>query len=332
MVKRPKLKKITCRLHQTSSINNISDDVSDSKSKDKVTVNNNLESGNTITEQNRNEIGNVSNDILTNEDVTENTTHNKYKIKITSDYDYNQKTILSKTIEKIQQDYDINPIIIENWLKDEMFEDKFKNVISENFVSVFKETNEELDKLLSIINEEKYVDDNFPDDKLKCGMILDEYNNGYINYCNQHKYLHQIGRENTDNRLNKDMINIINSKKNAIEHTFVCKSGKEILDEKIFVIKFNIYRKFINNSAVHLYLKFIDEIFVNYNTYLVHHNYLDEVVKWLKTSEKDFISTILHSKSNSDEQNYIKLYINHANYHNFMSVDNNRKFKLISIN
>ncbi len=70
-----------------------------------------------------------------------------------------------------------------------------------------------------------------PGEREKCGRIINIHNNGYIEYCNLHKYMHPHPEMN------------ISSKGSAVEHQFIVKDNHQIIREHF---QNQIYSQYVN--------------------------------------------------------------------------------------
>lgn len=191
------------------------------------------------------------------------------KIVLNLELEYNHIQVLKQFIRLVHKKYDINPILIERWLNN----DKFYTILKETDISCFKQVMSKDNKLFKKLNElgnhSQFVDEYMPWEKEKCGQIMEEFSNGYISYCNKHRYLH-IGDE--------------------LDHSFIEKNGKDIIDEKLFILKFNLYLEYTRLLASQLTNIFIDELKKMYFARVINCNGVKKevIIEWLKTHPEDF--------------------------------------------
>ena len=112
------------------------------------------------------------------------------------------------------------------------------------------------------------------------------YSNGYIKFCNQHRYLHQT-----------------KEKQNEIDHFFVAKTANEIIDEKIFSLNFNLYVDYTRKLAQEIRNEFDLMIQRNYQEHLVAQTQFVELSQWLQTHTLDFREK---RPTYQDEQVFVK--------------------------
>jgi len=202
----------------------------------------------------------------------------KPNIVLIGDYDYNEQQVLKKVINNLQQQIDINPDLLEKWLNSQYFIAFLENKDRECYREIMNLSNPVLDKLLDISHVESFIDEYLFWEKEMCGQVLDEFGNGYIKYCNKHKYLHQTG-------LTKKSTN------DQADHTFVRKTANEILEEQIFKVKFHMYLQITRNLAQSVENEFFRYITrLGYQEFYVPVEEANILVKWLTESKESFRS------------------------------------------
>ncbi len=212
------------------------------------------------------------------------------KIRVKDRYDYNQQQVLKRLIYSIQHKYDINPIIINNWFESKEFQDTFDSKNREVYINIMKQDNPILDKLLEISHADSFIQEYIPWESEKCGQILEEFSNGYIKYCNKHKYLHQT-----------------NKYTNEIDHCFVNKNEQDIIEEQIFKLRLNLYIDYTRKLAEVMSTIFDDKLKSEYNTYyMLYSENNDKLIKWLKKKSLNFREK---RPTYHESTVYIKIYI-----------------------
>jgi len=200
------------------------------------------------------------------------------KLELIGDYDYNDQQVLKKVIGHLQSQLDINPELMQKWLDRENFD----AVILENdrkcYRQVMDQDNPVLDKLMDVSHAESFIDESLFWEKESCGQIMDECGNGYIKYCNQHKYLHPSEHSKK-------------SQESKIDHFFVKKNATEILEEQIFKVKFNMYLQITRNLTQAMENEFYQWInSLGYSEYFIEHKHADQVSTWLREHSECFRS------------------------------------------
>jgi hypothetical protein len=224
------------------------------------------------------------------------------KITIHGDFDYNVSQALRKTVSNINMTYDINPQIVDEWINDADFKTILTDIDNKCYRDTMSVVNPTLDKLLDVTHPEIFIEEHLPWEVDQCGQILEEFSNGYIKYCNKHRYLHkEKSLEQFNNRINKD------TSKEILDHFFVKKTPKEIIEEKIFIIKYNIYLDYTNAIVNALTQKFIaDCIIPRYNSYLVAEADFNRLIDWLGIHKNDFREK---NPSYSGSTLFVKVYL-----------------------
>lgn len=253
------------------------------------------------------------------------------KLELIGEYDYNDQQVIRKVVNGLQSQFDINPVIIQNWLDRDDFGDHLLKMERECYRQVMDRENTVLDRLLDASHAESLVDDCLFWEKELCGQVLDECGNGFIKYCNQHKYLH-IKRssgtncgsdedieninsfENNSNKRNRnDKENKGNNNNTVItDHNFVRKNPNEIVEEQIFKVKFNMYLEITRNLAQHLendFFQYISNLgytewFVKLNNNKNNKNKIDkdsDLSKWFVTHSMSFRSKVPVYQRDLDE-------------------------------
>lgn len=202
----------------------------------------------------------------------------KNNILMIGDFDYNDQQVLKKVVNGLQQQLDIDPKIIEEWLNSDYFVEFLQSKDRESYREIMNHKNPILDKLMDISHVESFIDEYLFWEKEMCGQIIDEFGNGYIKYCNKHKYLHQ---SKSTTKKTTDQAN----------HLFVRKTANEILEEQIFKVKFHMYLQMTRNLAQTIENDFFQ--FINkqgYTEHFVSIDDTDELIKWLKINQESFRS------------------------------------------
>ena len=156
------------------------------------------------------------------------------KIVINGSIDKELATILSKLCLQIQGEFDMSPLLLNNLINQQEFLsncqflyeqchgemmtnlDQFK----ENYVSAL-ETNTKIN-----IDGNEYE---------KCGHLNKTHKNGYIEYCNLHKYLHPHPQMPVTRKFGPE-----------VDHDFVVKDDNQIIKERYNYSIYLIYQSYLN--------------------------------------------------------------------------------------
>lgn len=212
-------------------------------------------------------------------------------IVIQGDYNYNHEQVISKVVATIQRNFDINPQLISTWVNEQKFAATLKELDDLCFKNIMSLDNELLKKLLDITHPESFIEEYMPWEREKCGQIIEEFSNGYIKYCNHHRYLHQIETLQTC----------------EIDHYFVAKSPKDIIEEKIFNLRFNLYVDYTRLLAKKLVDTFIQQL-DDYAVYLVTEADFNQLLEWLQKHPADFREKY-PCYNNQSLQKLVKVYL-----------------------
>lgn len=254
------------------------------------------------------------------------------KINLIGDYDHNSQQSLKLAVNQIQTKFDLHHDIIQKWLDQEDFQDKLNALDKKCYKKIIcQQKHPVLNKLLDVTYPDTFVEENIFWEKEKCGQIIDEYKNGYIKYCNQHKYLHP-NRKNplkkqkpkttseakidTDNKQPPKLTpEQLNPNEKYSDHYFVEKNPKEILDEKIFTLMFNVYVQYsraLANSLESKFYKYLVED-LNYHNSYIQLDELRDNLEWFQTHPQSFRGkSYVFSSQKSESQDgveYVKIYL-----------------------
>lgn len=243
-------------------------------------------------------------------------------ITLTGDYEYNYQQALRRVVHNIQTQFDINPEIIQKWFDRENFDQVLEKKDRGCYRKIMSQPNELLEKLLDVAYADTFINEHLFWETEKCGQIMDEFSNGYIKYCNKHKYLHPDRKTLTRNK-----------QETQEDHFFVTKNPNEIMEEQIFKIRFNIYLKYNRLFAQIMENEFYQflENNLHYSTFYADFDQGKELVEWLRTHPFSFKSKFPtyresknHKVNDPNEKVYIKVYLAENEEH--------PDFKLISSN
>lgn len=247
------------------------------------------------------------------------------KIVLKNSYDYNINTVINHLIHRLYKIYDINTVFIESWLNSIEFQQALTQIELKCFNMCTKTKNTLLNKLQNITNCDTFVDSNLSWEKDKCGYILAEYNNGYIKYCNCHKYLHNITQQkNNDNYNDAESKHNVNKKsctKDMIyDHVFSEKTSKEIVDEQIFKLRYNMYLNYTRLMIKELHNLFDKMINDKYTLLYVPIKHKNKVHAYLLTNQDNFREKSIKYQTDCEEE-YIGLYVHGKQEHSEVNFD-----------
>ncbi len=176
----------------------------------------------------------------------------------------------------MQTSLDINPNVIKEIFEHYSFVEYCKTIL-EKMINTFKV--ELKNKTMKEYPQEYYLNS-----KLKienCGYVKKCYVNGYIEYCNVHKYEHQDQDE---------------------DHSFIYKTPTDAMKEYNNQVKYSLYQDFVTFLCTKI--KHYVEDVIN-TTYLIYETTPSkEVITWLKSHPNAF-------KSRTKNENKITVYLMH---------------------
>jgi hypothetical protein len=249
--------------------------------------------------------------------LAESKTNDVDKLIIKGSYDHNLVQILKQVVYRIQKKFDLDSnLIIRKWLEEEGFQERFeeinKNIYKESFTtnSSLRDT---LEMLLAVNNPDDFINKHFHSEYEKCGYVMDVFSNGFVKFCNCHKYLHKIkyniAYHTDDTETDPDTHhNINNNKDNTgeiirdkdVKHFFVKKTSAQVLDEMIFRIKFNIFLLYSRKVVDFMIKNFVEWINLNYEVNFITENDFDKMSTFLKRYPAHFRSKIAFLNKEGD--------------------------------
>ena len=214
-------------------------------------------------------------------------------------YDYNLEQILKQIVYRIQKKFDLNPeLVVRKWLEQDNFQDLFEDINGKIYSQSLNQNGflkNHLERLLGVNNPDEYANKHLRKEFEKCGYIMDNFSNGYVKFCNCHKYLHKTkyNVEYDDNLKNSKgcedgEINHLGD----VKHYFVKKTGTQILEELIFRLKFNIFLLYSRKVIDVMVKNFVEWINNNYEVHFVAEEGFEKLSKFLKRYQAHFRSKI----------------------------------------
>ena len=176
----------------------------------------------------------------------------------------------------MQSALDINPNVIKEIFEHYSFVEYCKTML-EKMINTFKVE-------LKIKSMQEYPQEYYLNSKLKtenCGYVKKCYVNGYIAYCNVHKYEHQDEDE---------------------DHSFIYKTPTDAMKEYNNNIKYFLYQEFVTLLCTKIKHYVEDVIKTSYLIYETTSS--KEVINWLKSHPKAF-------KVRTKNENKITVYLLH---------------------
>lgn len=210
-------------------------------------------------------------------------------------YDPNQISMIKIAIHLINQQYDINP----NLIKDNFVErEHFDNMIKEKFNQMIKTNNPLLDELIDLNSSQLdgYVDKYLRWERDYCGFVENRHSNGYIEYCNKHRYQHE-----------------------DIDHNFTIKNNTQIKDEQTFRLQYQFFKDFIYQVALQLSTAIMDQIKTSYQVIKCDPGKISKIDRWLKKNKHDF-KEVKKCVDEDDDKVKINVWIEHNHVNDFQNM------------
>jgi hypothetical protein len=215
-------------------------------------------------------------------------------VYINESLDNELKYILYEICLYVCKQYDMSPILINKMINDDeyLYYCKFIKIHDHSKMTIllnnFKAKYNQVDSMgkMEGIPLNEYD---------KCGHLVSTYENGYIEYCNIHKYLHD-----------------------SQKHVFVKKTEEQISTELYYTNIYNIYNMYINSLFDKLKTLFMVYLHKNYE--IIHMKIgseeLDLHIENMKTNPHIFKTKMVYKHINllsekniddNDSYNYIKV-------------------------
>jgi hypothetical protein len=205
--------------------------------------------------------------------------------------------VLTEICIQLQKQFDISPCLVNTFINREEFinsaneiNKKFYEHIKNSFLDIHnKYTPEDFMNRVGVSPMGSVIESSCTDwGEENCGFQLKKHPNGYIEYCNKHKYLHSDE-----------------------SHEFTRKTHKQIIDERQLNDKIKLYQNYLDKLLELLYNKMLSYINENYKT--IRFN-VDEIhMGVLDSFDKDecFKTRIVESKvdTNFVFNSFVDIYI-----------------------
>ena len=136
---------------------------------------------------------------------------------------------------QIQKEFDISPLLIEKLINNIQFIGNCNFLFEQCQIEMIMMINKFKEKY-NLMDKNNIIQAVGNSEKEKCGNLIKNYNNGYIEYCNLHKYLHPHPE-----------IKFFKPKQEAeVNHEFVTKNEVQVSNEYYKRSIYAIYQNYIN--------------------------------------------------------------------------------------
>ena len=202
--------------------------------------------------------------------------------------DNNETGVLKALTEiciNLQRKYDISPELINEIINDE----SLKSIATDVNRDLYTEMMHKISNT-DILNTEN----NWSSEC--CGYVLEEFPNGYLKFCNDHKYIHN----------------------NTTGHEFTPKTSEQISTEMEFESKYLTYQNYINELFRILMEYVINKIKGDYRVLRIRADEISKINDILKSNyscfkSRDTIQRVISNNGHYSQENYLDLYINDDN-------------------
>ena len=218
-------------------------------------------------------------------------------------------TLLAQLCVDIQKEFDISPILLDRMINEKKFV-KYSQFLHEQcysemvtYLNSFKQS------FFDSLNQNLHIN-NSCEQYEKCGHLIKTHHNGYIQYCNLHKYLHP----------HFDMVNSTGILSD-VDHVFVTKTEDQLTKEYYYSVIHTIYQNFINKLHHLLKLLFAHYIKQSCDIQSIKIDNLRQIEELLNKMKDDvhlFKNKVIYeqidvsSKQESEKRDshcYIKIYL-----------------------
>ncbi len=193
-------------------------------------------------------------------------------------------TIFSHLCIQIQKDFDISPILLTHLINEVNFVDNCKFLYHQSHYEMLNNLGQFKDNYNELIDGEGTlnIDDN---EYEKCGHLKKNHANGYVEYCNIHKYLHPHPEMPIKNEFGP-----------IVDHEFIIKDNYQILREKYNQSIGLIYQIYINQLYSLIKQLFNYELMrsCEISTIAVKDDNLDDLFHNMKNNNNIFKSKVLY--------------------------------------
>lgn len=169
-------------------------------------------------------------------------------------------TSLCQLCLSVQTEFDISPILLNKMINEKKFLKDSQFLYQQCHSEMINNLNNFKQLFFNLLNENSQIEISTGEYE-KCGHLIKSHKNGYIEYCNVHKYLHPhpdliCTKQNLDylNGGNPPDLN------QTVDHQFVTKTEIQITKERYYLAIHVIYQNFINKLHYLLKLLFYHQI------------------------------------------------------------------------
>lgn len=196
-------------------------------------------------------------------------------------------SFLGQLCLQIQKEFDIAPLVLSQMINNLSFIEDGKFLYEQCHIEMINNINEFKETFFNALSiDQKFnIDDT---EYEKCGYLIKSYKNGYIQYCNLHKYLHPYS-------------NMICAKNELdIDHEFVTKTDAQIIKEHYNYSIYIIYQNYVNKLNNFLKMRFYHQIeqLCDIKTLRIDENLNEYIIEPMKNNINLFKSKVIYEYIN----------------------------------
>lgn len=220
------------------------------------------------------------------------------KIIIDSVVDKELAVTLANLCVQVQKEFDISPILLSTMLNNVNFLDHCQFLYDQCHCEMVNSLNGYKENFLGALDNNNKV--NISDGEYeKCGYLKKTHKNGYIEYCNLHKYLHPHPEMPPTNK----------KWDSVVTHEFITKDNNQIIKERYNYSIYVIYQNYLNKLYSLLKSLFYYQIQTECTTQSIkiEEMSLSELLNNMKTNSNIFKSKVLYEHIDLSNKNNTKI-------------------------
>lgn len=236
--------------------------------------------------------------------------------KSQSDMPLSNKIIISETMDKdikaclayvclhLQKEYDISPVLLNQIINNKQCIE-YCVFLHDQCLSEMNESLSSFKDKFNHLSDHKY--NTGEHDYERCGYMVKAHKNGYVQYCNFHKYLHpqkdfKCERDKTE--MNKDLYK---------DHEFISKTDTQIIRECFQYGIYVTYQNYINKMYGLIKIIFDHYIKCHCNVSSIDYNAYEATLQSMKNDPLIFKSKSIYenlrgNNDNKEKSYYFKVY------------------------
>ena len=193
--------------------------------------------------------------------------------------------------KQMQKEFDMSPILLESLINDEKFSSYCKFLYDQCYSEFINLLNTYKEAFINALENHSNIIIN-DDDYKKCGKPLKIHKNGYIEYCNIHKYIHVHSITNDTSQLQHQ------------DHIFVNKDDNQIIKEYYNVSIYILYQNYLNKlfNLIKQVFCYLMQNYCEIKQIMVDNNNLNQVFELMTNQKNIFKSKFLYKHINTENE------------------------------